>query len=126
MLKIKSNLGKVAMIIACLSVTSLMFSCHPAPQKLFDAIEQNDVQQVKALIAKRVDVNASKDNLTVLSMAVKKGSLEVVEELLAAGADVNHQFIIISSGGSRNVYGTPVRRGWRTHRNSQGTSCRKR
>ncbi|MDR2037647.1 MAG: ankyrin repeat domain-containing protein [Bacteroidales bacterium] len=99
MLKVKSNLGKVAMIVACLAVTSLMYSCHPAPQKLFDAIEQDDVQQVKALIAKRVDVNASKDNLTALSMAVKKGSPEVVGELLAAGADANHQFIVISSGG---------------------------
>ena len=105
MTKRSLNLRNAVKTVAVLAVTSLMFSCRPAPEKLFDAIEQNDAQQVKELIAKRVDVNASNDkNLTALFMAAKKGNVEIAEALIAAGANVNHKLLVLSSQGAPAIY----------------------
>jgi len=105
MTKSRLNLRNVAIVIACLVVTSLTFSCSPAPQKLFDAIEQNDSRKVKELIAKGADVNAENDKgMRALPMAAKKGNIEIVEALIAAGADVNYQFLRLTSGKGPAIY----------------------
>lgn len=61
----------------------------PAPEaQLASAVRNGDAAQVKALIAKKVDVNAAApDSSTALDWAVKSGNLELANLLLAAGAD---------------------------------------
>ncbi len=59
--------------------------------QLVTAVEIGDIDQVRALLEVRVDINV-KDRLmgnTALTKAVSEGRREIVELLLAAGADVN-------------------------------------
>lgn len=65
---------------------------------LHAAIEADDIERVKDLINAKVDVNEYKGNLktTPLIAAVKKGSLEIVQLLLAAKADIDKQDLTAS------------------------------
>ncbi len=59
-------------------------------ESLREAAQKQDVELVKKLLAKDVDVNAkSKYGATALFFAAGKGNLEIVELLLAKGAEVN-------------------------------------
>lgn len=56
------------------------------------AIERNDVTQVKALIAGKIDPNLRKDSRaspTFMTFAAFHGRTEILQLLLGAGADVN-------------------------------------
>ena len=56
------------------------------------AIERNDVAQVKALIAGKIDPNLRKDSRaspTFMTFAAFHGRTEILQLLLGAGADVN-------------------------------------
>ena len=67
-------------------VLSLLLAATP----LIDAVKQHDKAAVRALLQKRVDVNAPEgDGATALHWAVYLEDAELVEWLLAAGADVN-------------------------------------
>jgi len=62
--------------------------------KLHDAVEQNNLPEVKRLLAdssiQANELNACNDEeWTALQIAAKLGFLEIVEELLSAGAEVN-------------------------------------
>jgi len=62
--------------------------------KLHEAVNSLDLETVKALIEKKVDVNVvsveeSLRQMSPLHLAVQKGSLEICARLLDAGADVN-------------------------------------
>ncbi len=61
----------------------------PAPEaQLASAVRTGDAAQVKALLVKKVDVNApASDSSTALDWAVKSGNLEIASLLLSAGAD---------------------------------------
>ena len=57
---------------------------------LMDAVKQQDVQAVRALLERRVDVNtAEADGSTALHWASYRDQLETADLLIRAGADVN-------------------------------------
>jgi uncharacterized protein len=61
-----------------------------AATPLVEAIKQKDKAAVRALLQKRVDVNAREgDGATALHYAVYEDDVELVEQLLRAGAKVN-------------------------------------
>ncbi|HEX4275405.1 MAG TPA: ankyrin repeat domain-containing protein [Bryobacteraceae bacterium] len=58
--------------------------------RLVDAVKAGDVAAARALIAKKVDVNASDaDTSTPLDWAVQKNNVELTDLLIDAGASVN-------------------------------------
>src|SRR6187455_920263 len=60
---------------------------HAAEPSIVTAAQQNDVAAVRALIAKRVDVNQpAADGSTALLWAVYNSDLEMTRALLSAGA----------------------------------------
>src|ERR1700753_3694667 len=61
----------------------------PTPEaQLSSAVRSGDVAQVKALLAKKANVNAAAaDSSTPLHWAVETDNLEIANLLLAAGAD---------------------------------------
>jgi len=63
----------------------------PTPEaQLADAVKKADVAAVKALLAKKADVNAAAaDSSTPLDWAVDANNLEIANLLLGAGANVN-------------------------------------
>jgi ankyrin repeat protein len=68
-----------------------VFYSHEYSALLFDAVEKGDINGIKALLAKRADINVrrSGDGLTPLMYAVKEGQLKVSRYLIVRGADVN-------------------------------------
>jgi uncharacterized protein len=65
-------------------------SASAAELKIADAVKSGDAAAVRALIAKKVDVNApAADSSTPLHLAVKVNNLEMVNLLIGAGANVN-------------------------------------
>ena len=67
-----------------------VLSCLLAATPLVDAVRQKDKAAVRALLQKRVDVNAPQgDGATALHYAVYEDDVELVDMLLAAGARVN-------------------------------------
>jgi len=70
-----------------------MCSAAPAPtaeSQLSDAVKKGDAAAVKALLAKKADVNAAaSDSSTPLDWAVDGNNLEIANLLLGAGANVN-------------------------------------
>jgi hypothetical protein len=57
--------------------------------QLFDAIKNNKLEEVKKSIDGRANVNVKRVSKTPIYLAVEKGNLEIVQVLLANGADVN-------------------------------------
>jgi uncharacterized protein len=65
------------------------FGANLGTSPVADAAENRDFTTLKALIAKKTDVNvAQADGTTALHWAIHSGSLDAVDELLKAGADV--------------------------------------
>ena len=59
-------------------------------QKLFQAAENDNIKDVKALIEKGADVNAKdKEDISVLSLTAKNNFLNIAKFLIENGADVN-------------------------------------
>ncbi len=76
-------------------ISSLSFAQTKATQRLFVAIEKNNIDQAVSAIRDGADVNGV-DNLeapttTVLTKAVKMNRLEIVKVLLENKADVNQR-----------------------------------
>ena len=74
----------------------LLFASVVAASDNYDlmmrAIDRNDVTQVKALIAGKMDPNLRKDTRaspTFMTFAAYRGRTEILQLLLGAGADVN-------------------------------------
>ena len=73
----------------------LLVGCGPseADRALFKAAERGNIKAVKQQLAAGADVNAKhakrEDGITQLHFAVGKGHKEIVELLIAKGADVN-------------------------------------
>ena len=63
--------------------------------QLHEAVETQNLEAFNALLEKKIDVNvvsAQEDlrQMSPLHVAVQKGSVEMVQKLIDAGADVNH------------------------------------
>ena len=73
---------------AIVSLSGALLSAG-ADLRLIEAAKSEDAKAVRALLAKRVPVNATKaDGSTALHEAVQRDSVEIVDLLIAAGADV--------------------------------------
>lgn len=74
-------------ILASLAVAPWLFAAAPSP--VADAAMGDDVATLKALIAKKADVNAPQpDGATAIQWAAYKNDLEMADLLLKAGANV--------------------------------------
>ena len=63
-------------------------SCRGGEERVADAAMQGDKAAVRALIAKKADVNAPQnDGATALHWAAFRGNLELAEILIRAGAN---------------------------------------
>ena len=72
-------------IVLCL----LVVGCGPEPS-IHEAAEDGDIKRVKQHLVEGVDVNAKyKDGWTPLHMAAEGGHREIVDLLIAKGADIN-------------------------------------
>jgi ankyrin repeat protein len=97
---------KALTVTVCLSLSlggALPLQAAPGAGKrspeLFIAIGHQDAAAVKALLARGVDANSQNTlGMSALQIAAAVGNMEMVQTLLAAGADVNHA----------SVYGTPL------------------
>jgi hypothetical protein len=73
-----------------LSFSAVIALAAPDASALFSAIEAGDAARVTAAIESGTSANArNADGLTALMAAVLKGSVPVVQVLLARGVDVN-------------------------------------
>ncbi len=76
-----------------LSVTLFLLTFHSVcSQKLFKAIEDQNIEKISKLIDKGENVNQQIENgLTPLFSAAATGNIKIVELLLSKGANVNTQ-----------------------------------
>ena len=76
-----------------------------AKAELLAAVKKGDLAAAKQRLAHGADVNAKLSNLdeTALHLAVGGGHKEIVELLIAAGADVNRQSAMPTNDGSRRT-----------------------
>lgn len=75
-------------ILILLLISVSLFSQNN--KNIFDAINNNDLNSVKNIIASGGNVNVvNKDGLTALTVASEKGNIDIVKELINAGANVN-------------------------------------
>ncbi len=64
-------------------------------KKLFEAVQFQDLVQIKALIAGGANANAVENGRPILGWAAQNGNVAVVDALLAAGADPNRSDIAV-------------------------------
>ncbi len=76
-----------------------------AKAELLAAVKKGDLAAVKQRLANGADVNAKLSNLdeTALHLAAGGGHKEIVELLIAAGADVNRQSAMPTNDGNRRT-----------------------
>lgn len=91
----KSSLMLAALLTIGLKLGAMAGSPLPLKKQLFNAIEQNDIAEVKKLLEQNVDVNeTNKRGETPLHVAAKATenqdkAAEIATVLIAAGADIN-------------------------------------
>ena len=98
----RSTLHRLAVLasiaMACLSAASV--HAQSAFERVFEAVDANQPAEVRALLARGIDVNTvDRDGNTLLARAVQRGHREVFTLLLGSGARIE----------TRNRYGeTPM------------------
>jgi ankyrin repeat protein len=98
---------------------TLLISLLVAASPLVDAVKQQDASAVRALLQKRVDVNApAGDGATALHWAAYLDRADLVDLLLAAGANVNvandlriTPLALAAANGNAAVIATLLRKG---------------
>ena len=74
--------------ILTLMILGSVVAAAPADVRLMDAVKKSDVKSVRSLMAEHVDVNASDvDGSTALLWAAQRNNPEIVDILLASGAN---------------------------------------
>jgi ankyrin repeat protein len=80
---------KLAGLVAAWALLAAAVGIHPPTSPIADAAMRGDVATVRALIAKRLDVNAPQgDGMTALHWAADRGDSAMAAELLRAKASV--------------------------------------
>ncbi len=111
----RSGLGAGALISSV-----LLWGAAPAQSPIADAAMRGDVEAVRVLIERGLDVNAPQgDGMTALHWAAERGSAEIARLLLDAGADPaamtrNGAYTplhLAARGGSAGVVATLLERG---------------
>ncbi len=111
----RSGLGAGALISSV-----LLWGAAPAQSPIADAAMRGDVEEVRVLIERGLDVNAPQgDGMTALHWAAERGSAEIASLLLDAGADPaamtrNGAYTplhLAARGGSAGVVATLLERG---------------
>ena len=76
-------------VIGALGIVALLSGAAAPESPVADAAMRGDVEAVRALLQKGADVNeAQGDGMTALHWAADRGSLEIAEMLITAGANV--------------------------------------
>ncbi len=87
--------GSVFLVLGWLFACSTLIAQErelPSSQRLFNAAQTGDLDEVKAAIEAGADVNSkTRYSATALSFAAEKGHLEIVKFLIENGADPNVQ-----------------------------------
>lgn len=80
---------KMRVLTMCLAAAAIAVAAVPAPSPVADAAENGDIATVKALLAKKADVNAPQaDGATAIQWAAYANNLELADVLIKAGANV--------------------------------------
>jgi ankyrin repeat protein len=75
---------------AVLGLTLLVTAAVPAEAPLADAAQKRDVEQVRALVARGVDINTAQgDGMTALHWAAENNDADIVAILITAGAHLH-------------------------------------
>jgi ankyrin repeat protein len=81
---------RIVLVCAVLCVASIASSAVQSQDRLYSAIRDNDLRQIKALLDEGVNVNAEgPDGITPLMAAAETGSVEAMKMLVDRRADVN-------------------------------------
>ncbi|OGU17471.1 MAG: hypothetical protein A2X61_08835 [Ignavibacteria bacterium GWB2_35_12] len=85
---IKNNPRKLISILFLLFSLLIFMSCSDANKKLFDAIEENDIETVKTLISKGMDMNiVNDDGKPAIILAVELKRRRIAEIMLKTEID---------------------------------------
>src|SRR5262249_36446520 len=86
---------------ACIAALAAAVEAAGLPDvRLIDAVKARDVDAVRALVKRRVDVNARQgDGTTALHWAVHRGDLTIADLLIRAGAQ---------AGAANDLGATPL------------------
>jgi ankyrin repeat protein len=106
---------RLGVVVAVLAVTA----AAAAEERLIDAVRRADHAAVRALLQKRVDVNAAEpDGMTALHEAAQRGDLETTRLLIRSGARVEaatrygiRPLYLAASGGHASVIGALIEGG---------------
>jgi ankyrin repeat protein len=76
--------------------------CKPKPAELMTAVKADNTADVAQLIKKGVDANSrtSPTGWSALHYAARNGNVEIVQQLLAAGADPNYAGVMEGQASS--------------------------
>jgi ankyrin repeat protein len=79
----------ISACFAALLLLAVTLSAAPSDLRLVQAVKNNDLKTVRALLAQHADVNATEaDGSTALHWAIQRNSVEAADLLIAAGANV--------------------------------------
>ena len=82
-------LAAVVLMLGFVAPASVAEDADTPEYRLFEAAYDRDLGAVEDLLDAGVDPNARWDGYPILQIAVRGGGVEIIESLLAAGADVN-------------------------------------
>src|SRR5437773_8806998 len=86
------NLGRWLAIAWLFTAVTNTFGAASGDLRLIEAVKKIDVKMVRSLIAQHVDVNAVEvDGSTALHWAAQRDNSEIVDLLIAAGANAKSQ-----------------------------------
>ena len=81
----------------------------PTPSPLADAVQRGDAPTIRALLKKKIDVNAPQANgATALHWAAYRSDAESTAALIRAGANISHERLWRHAARPRRTQGNPA------------------